>query len=42
VAQDVEGLATVSLERMMQRISEGTNKESIDLLDARLIMRSSA
>jgi LacI family transcriptional regulator, repressor for deo operon, udp, cdd, tsx, nupC, and nupG len=42
VAQDVEGLATVTLERMMQRISEGTNKESIDLLDARLIMRSSA
>jgi LacI family transcriptional regulator, repressor for deo operon, udp, cdd, tsx, nupC, and nupG len=42
VAQDVERLATLSLERLMQGISAGTNKESVDLLDARLIMRASA
>jgi len=42
VAQDVDRLATLSLERLMQRISDGTNKESTDRLEARLIMRSSA
>jgi len=42
VAQDVERLATISLERVMLRISEGTNQNSTDLLDARLIMRESA
>jgi LacI family repressor for deo operon, udp, cdd, tsx, nupC, and nupG len=42
VAQDVERLATISLERVMQGISEGTNQNTTDLLEARLIMRESA
>jgi DNA-binding LacI/PurR family transcriptional regulator len=42
VAQDVDRLATVSLERLMQGISDGANKNSADRLEARLIMRNSA
>ena len=42
VAQDVDRLATLSLERLMQGISEGANKDSNDRLEARLIMRNSA
>jgi LacI family transcriptional regulator, repressor for deo operon, udp, cdd, tsx, nupC, and nupG len=42
VAQDVDRLASLSLERLMQRISEGANKHSIDRLEARLIMRNSS
>jgi len=42
VAQDVDRLATVSLERLMQGISDGANKDSADRLEARLIMRNSA
>lgn len=42
VAQDVERLATLSLERLMQGISDGGNKDSADRLEARLIMRNSA
>ncbi|WP_158818660.1 LacI family DNA-binding transcriptional regulator [Methylocapsa sp. S129] len=42
VAQDVERLATISLERVMQGISDRTNQNSTDLLEARLIMRESA
>jgi LacI family repressor for deo operon, udp, cdd, tsx, nupC, and nupG len=42
VAQDVDQLATLSLERLMHRISEGANKDSADRLEARLIMRNSA
>ena len=42
VAQDVDRLATVSLERLMQGIAEGANKDSADRLEARLIMRNSA
>jgi LacI family transcriptional regulator, repressor for deo operon, udp, cdd, tsx, nupC, and nupG len=42
VAQDVDRLATLSLERLMQGISEGVNKDSTDSLKARLIMRNSA
>jgi DNA-binding LacI/PurR family transcriptional regulator len=42
VAQDVERLATVSLERLMQGIADGTNADISDRLDARLIMRASA
>ena len=42
VAQDVDRLATLSLERLMQGIAEGTNQESSDRLEARLIMRNSA
>jgi LacI family transcriptional regulator, repressor for deo operon, udp, cdd, tsx, nupC, and nupG len=42
VAQDVDRLATLSLERLMERISDGANKHSADRLEARLIMRNSA
>jgi LacI family transcriptional regulator, repressor for deo operon, udp, cdd, tsx, nupC, and nupG len=42
VAQDVEQLATLSLERLMERIADGTNRESTDRLEGRLIMRNSA
>lgn len=42
VAQDVERLATVSLERLMQGISEGRNADENHMLEAKLIMRSSA
>ena len=42
VAQDVERLATVSLERVMRGISQGTSQTSTDLLESRLIMRESA
>jgi LacI family transcriptional regulator, repressor for deo operon, udp, cdd, tsx, nupC, and nupG len=42
VAQDVDRLATVSLERLMQGIAEGANKDVADRLEARLIMRDSA
>ena len=42
VAQDVERLATISLERMMLGIADGANQNSNDLLEARLIMRESA
>jgi DNA-binding LacI/PurR family transcriptional regulator len=42
VAQDVDRLATLSLERLMQGISDGANKDSADRLEARLIMRNSA
>jgi LacI family repressor for deo operon, udp, cdd, tsx, nupC, and nupG len=42
VAQDVDRLATLSLERLMQGISDGANKDSVDRLEARLIMRNSA
>jgi len=42
MAQDVDRLATLSLERLMQGISDGANKNFADLLEARLIMRNSA
>ena len=42
VAQDVDRLATLSLERLMQGIAEGATKDSADRLEARLIMRNSA
>ena len=42
VAQDVDRLATLSLERLMQGIASGANKNSTDCLEARLIMRNSA
>jgi LacI family transcriptional regulator, repressor for deo operon, udp, cdd, tsx, nupC, and nupG len=42
VAQDVDRLATVSLERLMEGIAEGANENSNDRLEARLIMRNSA
>jgi LacI family transcriptional regulator, repressor for deo operon, udp, cdd, tsx, nupC, and nupG len=42
VAQDVDRLATLSLERLMQGIAEGASKDSADRLEARLIMRNSA
>jgi DNA-binding LacI/PurR family transcriptional regulator len=42
VAQDVERLATVSLERVMEGISEGASGDTVDLIEARLIMRASA
>jgi LacI family repressor for deo operon, udp, cdd, tsx, nupC, and nupG len=42
VAQDVDRLATLSLERLMQGIAEGVNQVSTDRIEARLIMRSSA
>jgi len=42
VAQDVDRLATLSLERLMQGIADGANKSSADRLEGRLIMRSSA
>ena len=42
VAQDVDRLATLSLERLMQGIGDGANKNSADRLEARLIMRNSA
>ena len=35
-------LATLSVERLMQGIAEGANKNSTDRLEARLIMRNSA
>ena len=42
VAQDVERLANVSLERLMRAISEGGNLDESHCLEARLIMRASA
>ena len=42
VAQDVDRLATLSLERLMQGIGDGANRNSADRLEARLIMRNSA
>jgi DNA-binding LacI/PurR family transcriptional regulator len=42
VAQDVDRLATLSLDRLMQGISDGANSDSTDRLEARLIMRDSA
>ena len=42
VAQDVERLATMSLERLMQGISEGANVDGSHRLEAKLIMRASA
>jgi LacI family transcriptional regulator, repressor for deo operon, udp, cdd, tsx, nupC, and nupG len=42
VAQDVDRLATLSLERLMGGISAGANANSNDRLEARLIMRNSA
>jgi len=42
VAQDVEQLATVSLEILIERISDGVNKDTSRFLDAKLIMRASA
>jgi len=42
VAQDVERLATVSLEKLMQRVSEGANSDECHCLEAKLMMRSSA
>jgi LacI family transcriptional regulator, repressor for deo operon, udp, cdd, tsx, nupC, and nupG len=42
VAQDVDRLATLSLDRLMQGIAEGANSNSTDRLEARLIMRNSA
>ena len=42
VAQDVDRLATLSLERLMQGIALGANRSSTDRLEARLIMRNSA
>ena len=42
VAQDVDRLATLSLERLMQGIADGANETSTDRLEARLIMRNSA
>jgi LacI family transcriptional regulator, repressor for deo operon, udp, cdd, tsx, nupC, and nupG len=42
VAQNVDRLATLSLERLMQGIADGANKNSADRLEARLIMRNSA
>jgi DNA-binding LacI/PurR family transcriptional regulator len=42
VAQDVERLATVSLEKLMQGISGGDNVDDGRWLEAKLIMRASA
>jgi DNA-binding LacI/PurR family transcriptional regulator len=42
VAQDVDRLATLSLDRLLQCIADGANKTSADRLEARLIMRNSA
>jgi len=42
VAQDVERLATVSLECLMQRIADGANVGGSRLIEAKLIMRASA
>lgn len=42
VAQDVDRLATLSLERLMKGIADGANRNSADRLEARLIMRNSA
>jgi len=42
VAQDVERLATVSLEKLMQGISDGANVDDSRWLEAKLIMRASA
>ncbi len=42
VAQDVERLATVSLECLMQAISAGANSTSCRRIEAKLIMRASA
>jgi LacI family transcriptional regulator, repressor for deo operon, udp, cdd, tsx, nupC, and nupG len=42
VAQDVDRLATLSLERLMAGITTGANENSNDRLEARLIMRNSA
>ncbi|WP_113887616.1 LacI family DNA-binding transcriptional regulator [Roseiarcus fermentans] len=42
VAQDVERLATISLESLMQGVADGANLSSTRLIEARLIMRASA
>jgi LacI family repressor for deo operon, udp, cdd, tsx, nupC, and nupG len=42
VAQDVERLATDSVERLIQRIADGANIEADHRLEAKLIMRASA
>jgi LacI family transcriptional regulator, repressor for deo operon, udp, cdd, tsx, nupC, and nupG len=42
VAQDVDRLAALSLERLMLGISEGKNKNTVDRIEAGLIMRNSA
>ncbi len=42
VAQDVERLATVSLECLMQGITDGANVSVSRLIEARLVMRASA
>jgi hypothetical protein len=42
VAQDVERLATVSLEKLMQEISGAANVDDSRWLEAKLIMRASA
>jgi LacI family repressor for deo operon, udp, cdd, tsx, nupC, and nupG len=42
VAQDVERLATDSVERLMERIADGANIEADHWLEAKLIMRVSA
>lgn len=42
MAQDVERLATDSLERLMQRIASGANIDANHWLEAKLIMRASA
>ena len=42
VAQDVERLATISLEKLMQRIGEGANADESHWVEAKLIMRASA
>jgi DNA-binding LacI/PurR family transcriptional regulator len=42
VAQDVERLATIGLDRLMQEIANGANVDVVERLDARLIMRASA
>jgi DNA-binding LacI/PurR family transcriptional regulator len=42
VAQDVERLTTIGLDRLMQEIANGANVDVVERLDARLIMRASA
>ena len=42
VAQDIEQLATRTLDILVERITEGANVESTHLLEAKLIMRASA
>jgi len=42
VAQDVERLATLSLEKLMQGIAQGANADESHRIEAKLVMRSSA